>query len=292
MPWIGLFGLALLLGAPPLAALSPAGCVEPGLDTSRIAVAGGSITEIIYALDMGESLVAVDRTSNYPPAATRLPSLGYVRAVSAEGLLALNPTVVLGEHDIGPVEVVAQIRQAGLPVVVVPEVHTVDGIFAKVACVAAAIGAPAAALRSLHQRLQEQRQRLPAAPAAGPVKAAILLSLEDGVPTGGGVETSAHGVLTMAGAENVFAAFKGWKPVSLEAMAASDPDVLIMPKRGIKAAGGREAVLAHAAVRLTRAGREQRLIGVDGMSLLGFGPRTLDVALQLAAQLQSAGSAE
>ncbi|MEM9620488.1 MAG: ABC transporter substrate-binding protein [Pseudomonadota bacterium] len=252
------------------------------LDARRVAVAGGSITEIIYALGMQSQLVAVDRTSNYPEAATRLPSIGYVRAVSAEGLLSLDPTLVLGEHDTGPLEVVAQVRNAGVPVVVIPEVHTVDGIFAKVDCVATIMGAPSAAVTALKASMQDQVQQIQSVIADTKPRVAVLLSLADGVPTGGGTATSADGVLAMAGAENVLAGFEGWKPISLEAMAASDPQYIVMPDRGLVAAGGRNAVRAHPSIALTQAGQADRIIGIDGMSLLGFGPRTLGAAVELA----------
>ncbi len=277
----------VVVAASPVTAYARA-CQAPAADASRIAVAGGSITEIIYELGMEDRLVAVDRTSNYPVAATGLPSLGYVRAVSAEGLLALNPTLVLGEHDTGPPEVLAQMAAAGLPLVIVPEVHTIEGIFAKVDCVAQVIDAPDEAVDRLKARMNTQVARL-ATLGRTDVRAAILLNLTEGVPLGGGADTSAEGVLAMAGASNVFAAFQGWKPISLESMVQMNPDVLVMPTRGIASAGGRQAVLANPSVKLTQAGRHGHLIDVDGMSLLGFGPRTLSTAVTLAESFSDLG---
>ncbi len=279
----------VLLTARTFAAPEAGSCPTRDLDASRVAVAGGSITEIIYALGAQDKIVAVDRTSNFPQAATRLPSIGYVRAVSAEGLLALNPTLVLGEHDMGPGEVVEQVRKAGLPVVVLPEVHTVQGIYEKVACIAQIMDAQANAVAKLRDAMDGMVHQLQVDKGGERPRVGILLSLADGVPTGGGRDTSAHGVLTMAGANNVFAGFSGWKPISLESMAESDPEFIVMPVRGIEAAGGREAVLAHPSVRLTKAGKNARIIAVDGMTLLGFGPRTLVAARDLAQQFKPQG---
>ena len=91
-------------------------CPEIDADSSRIVVSGGSITEIIYALDAEDRIVAADRTSNYPAAALELPQIGYVRALSAEGVLSQSPTLLLGEDDSGPPEILDQLRAAGLPV--------------------------------------------------------------------------------------------------------------------------------------------------------------------------------
>ena len=255
---------------------------EPAADSSRIAVAGGSLTEIVYFLGAEERLVAVDTTSNFPAAAQELPSIGYVRALSAEGLLSLNPTLVLGEDDMGPPEVITSLETTGLPMVRVGETASAAGIVAKVRCVASVLGLAEHAEALIAARLTPIVEALGALSPAAPVRAVVLLGIRDGAPIGAGTGTSAHGVLAMAGAVNALAAFEGWKPVSLEAMADARSDFVVMPERGIAAAGGVEEVLRHPAIAPSIAGREDRLIAVDGMALLGFGPRTLHTALRLA----------
>lgn len=256
---------------------------EPAADSSRIAVAGGSLTEIVYFLGAEERLVAVDTTSNFPAAAQELPSIGYVRALSAEGLLSLNPSLVLGEDDMGPPEVIASLETTGLPMVRVAETASAAGIVAKVRCVAAVLGLADHARALIAARLTPTVEALATlSQPAAPVRAVVLLGIRDGAPIGAGTGTSAHGVLAMAGAVNALAAFEGWRPVSLEAMADARADFVVMPERGIAAAGGVEEVLRHPAIAPSVAGREERLIALDGMALLGFGPRTLHTALRLA----------
>ena len=266
-------------------------CAEPASDPSRIAVAGGSITEVLYALGAEHLLLAVDRTSNYPPAALGLPQVGYVRNLSAEGILSMGPSLILGEDDMGPAEVLEQLSATGVEIRRLPEVHTAEGIVAKVRCVSNIIGLSAdqqasslsrldGVLQDLQTVAQRKTEQVP--------RVAILLTLDDGVPTAGGADTSANGVIEMAGGHNVFTDFEGWKPVSLEAMAAADPEFIIMPERGVQNSGGRNGVLNHPAIKLTTAGQSGQLIAIDGMSLLGFGPRTLQVALNLSETLQQA----
>ena len=255
---------------------------HPVSDTDRVVVAGGSITEILYALELEDRLVGVDRTSNFPAAALGLPSVGYVRNLSAEGVLSLQPTLILGEDDMGPDSVLSQVRGAGVQVVQFLEAHTATGILEKVDCVATTMDADKKLFARLRKKMAAQIEQLSVVDSANGPRVAVLLSLTDGVPTAGGANTSAHGLLAMAGAENVFVEVDGWKPISLEVMAKLDPEFIVMPTRGVVAAGGRDAVLGHPALRLTKAGREGNLIELDGMAMLGFGPRTLGVAFDLA----------
>jgi iron complex transport system substrate-binding protein len=283
--------LAGLLFAAPVSAERLA-CGETPADASRIAVAGGSLVEILYALGEERRIVAVDRTATWPAAAQALPQIGYVRNVSAEGLLSLEPTFVLGEHDMGPPEVVEQLERLGVDMLLVPEEFTVDGIRAKVRCVADAVGrgpAGEALAASLVEGLAPRREEPGAAVAPGAAPAGIvLLGLREGAPVAAGANTSGDGLLAMAGVRNLLT-FDGWKPVSVEAMAAARPEFIVIPERGVQMAGGLDALLEHPALRLTPAARERRVISMDGMAMLGFSPRTVDAAAQLRATLRRDG---
>ena len=264
-------------------------CEGAAGDSSRIAVAGGSLTEIIYFLGAEDRIVATDRTSNFPPAAMEFPSVGYVRNLSSDGLLSLNPTLILGEHDMGPPEVLTQVSRTGVETVTVPETHTADGILEKIRCVGRVLNLEEHAERLIAARLSPTVDALNVAHAGSTKpRVAVVLGLRDGVPLGAGIDTSGHGLIEMASAINVFADFEGWKPVSLEAMARSDPEFIVVPERGVNDAGGIDDFLQHPAIRLTTAGREKRIIAMDGMTLLGFGPRTLHAALDLAELLHPA----
>jgi iron complex transport system substrate-binding protein len=258
-------------------------CPAPAADASRIVSAGGSVTEIIYALGAESQLVAVDTTSNYPSAAGDLPSVGYVRALSAEGMLSTEPTLILGEDDMGPPEVLSQLSSLGLELLVVPEGWSGQAIIDKVKCVSSIIGANRSASDALVGSLQQHLDDLSAQRSLinKPIRAALLLALRDGVPTAAGTGTSGHGVLEMAGLTNVFADFEGWKPIAPEAMIKHDPEVIFITQRSAKAAGGIKAVIADPIIELTSAGSSGNVLAVDGMALLGFGPRTIETAVQI-----------
>ncbi|MEM6639447.1 MAG: ABC transporter substrate-binding protein [Pseudomonadota bacterium] len=268
-------------------------CGKAAPDASRIAVAGGSLAEILYALEEQDRIVGADRTSNYPPAALELPQIGYVRALSAEGLLSINPTLILGEHDMGPPDVVEQLERIGVDVLRVPEAFTAAGIAAKVRCVANAIGeeeaGEAMARRILADGVKLKGERaadLDNAPAG-----IVLLGLRGGTPIAAGRDTSGAGLLTLAGARNVFESVDGWKPLSAEALADAQPAFIVIPERGVRTAGGIEKLLDHPALRTTPAARDRRVVSMDGMAMLGFGLRTLDAAGQLKDALDSPAQA-
>jgi iron complex transport system substrate-binding protein len=263
-------------------------CVTAARDASRIAIAGGSLTEIVYLLGEQERIVGADRTSNYPAAALDLPQVGYVRALSAEGVLSLKPTLVLGEHDMGPPEVLAQLERTGVQLVRVPEVFTPDGIADKIRCVATVLGMSEAGEALVAERVAPLIDEIEALPRpAANTRVAVLLGLRDGAPLGAGADTSGDGLLAMAGVTNALDGMSGWKPVSMETMVTINPACFVVPRRGVADAGGVEALVAHPALRLTEAGREQRVISMDGMAMLGFGPRTLEAARDLAVALSA-----
>lgn len=255
----------------------------PARDPSRIVVAGGSLTEILYYLGEESRIVAVDTTSNFPAATSGLPSIGYVRALSAEGLLSLEPTLILGEDDMGPVEVVEQIERSGLEVVRVPEVQTAQGIVDKVICIARIL--------SMDDAVGVKAAKRSAAKLAGIQtdgrRVALLLGVRDGMPLAAGSGTSGDGFLSMAGANNIFSELEGWKPVSFESMAQADPEVIVISARGANQSGGVESILKHPAIALTVAGRQRQVVTLDGMSMLGFGPRTITTAMAFAERLAS-----
>ena len=260
-------------------------------DSSRIAVAGGSLTEIIYFLGAEERVVAVDLTSTHPAdAMRRFPSVGYVRSLSVEGLLSLEPTLVLGEHDMGPPEVLAQLERTGVEVVRVPEEPTATGIIDKIRCVAAALNLAERAKQLIETELAPRIEALEVLRMTATRKpsVALLLQISAGAPIGAGLGTSGDGLLQMVQASNALSGFSGWKPVAPEAMARADPDYILMTDRGLAGAGGMDALLANPALAVTSAVRDEgagRLVVMEGMAMLGFGPRTLAAALELADRL-------
>ncbi|MFN3280430.1 MAG: hemin ABC transporter substrate-binding protein [Tabrizicola sp.] len=267
-------GLALLLGLSVIPVL--AGTEE------RIITLGGSVTEIAVALGAGDRLVARDTTSNHPDSITDLPDVGYIRALSPENILALNPSLILAEGDAGPPEAVEVLKAAGIPFVLVPEATDPEGVVAKIEAVAAALDLPSegrALAASVAEGLEAARAR--AAAVAQPKRVLFVLSLQGGRVMAGGEGTEAEGIIRLAGGVNAATGFAGYKPMTDEAVLQAAPDAILMMDREGDLAIADADVLAHPALAATPAGQSGSVLRMDGMLMLGFGPRTPQAAAAL-----------
>lgn len=255
---------------------------------SRVIAAGGSVAEIIHALGAGDLLIARDTTSSFPPEVETLPDIGYVRALSAENLVAMDPDMIIAEHDAGPPEVLDVLMRTGIPLVMVPQALDPDGVTAKIAAVAGALNLPdkgQALQDSVAAKLDEARAAGAALPAAPRVM--FILSMQGGRLLVGGAGSSAEAMITLAGGTNAVTGLDGYKPLTDEAAIAAAPDLILMMDRGGDHAVTLTDIAAHPALRLTPAGAEGRVVTMDGLYLLGFGPRTGDAALELTAHFQN-----
>jgi len=253
-------------------------------------VAGGSLTEIIYFLNEEEKLVAVDITSNYPEKATELPSIGYVRTLSTEGVLSLDPNLILGEEDMGPPLVIDQIKSTGVDLRVIEEDYTLESITGKILCVGEILGVKEKATKLINSELQKNIDNLIDTKLAGVnknKKVMIILGMDGTSPMVAGLQTSGNGFIGMIGASNIMSSFEGWKPVSAESILVENPDLIIITNRGLNNFGTIEKLAQHPSLAFTNAAQNLNILAIDGMSLLGFGPRTIEVANTVAEKLKS-----
>jgi iron complex transport system substrate-binding protein len=231
-------------------------------------------------------VIAVDTTSLYPPRALATkPNVGYMRALSPEGVIGLNPSLIIALEAAGPKETIAVLDAAGVPFVRVPESFDGDGIVEKIRLVGAAAGAPergacfAAAVGRDLARLAALRKKI-----ARPKRVMFVLSLANGRPMVAGRNTAADGIIRLAGGTNAIAEFDGYKPLSDESVIGARPDaILAMQRTGAKLTA--DDVFVLPAFSLTPAAKAKAFISMEGLYLLGFGPRTALAARDLAAAL-------
>ena len=258
----------------------------PADDSTRVTAAGGSITEIIYYLEGDKKLVAVDVTSNYPEEASLLPSIGYVRALSAEGILSLNPSIVIGEDDMGPPEVIEQIKGSKLDIIKIEENHSITGILDKVNCVAAIIGKKKNARKLIEENLEPQIHQLKSTYSNNLPKILFILGIQAGSPLVAGKGVSADGFIKMIGGTNSMTDFEGWKPASTESILKAAPEVILISNRGLSGLGTIEDLRNHPTIKFTPAAKNNKIFAMDGMRMLGFGPRTISAALELSQKIR------
>jgi iron complex transport system substrate-binding protein len=258
-------------------------------DPARIVSIGGAITEILYALGFEDRLAGVDSTSFYPAAALRdKPNVGYMRQLSAEGVLGLHPSLVLAVQGSGPKETMDVLEAAKVPLVLVPETFSEAGLVDKIKLVGHAMGTDrraeclSAAVTDDLSQLRELRARV-----TKPLRVMFVMSLLNGRAMAAGQKTAANEIIALAGAVNAIDGYEGYKTINDEAIVAAKPDAVLSIQRG-KDSVDADAVYAHPAFAMTPAAANKAFISMEGLYLLGFGPRTAAAARDLAIKLYPA----
>ncbi len=266
----------------PFIALALGLCATPVFadPAARIVSLGGSVTEIVVALGAEDRLIGRDSTSTWPEAITALPDVGYIRMLSPEGVLSLGPDLVIAEPGAGPAEALDVLRNAGVPFIEMPGAPSPEGVLAKVDAVALALDLPEEGAR-LHARLAADFATLAQKNEDQPVRGKVLfvLGIQAGQVMAGGAGSSADGIIALAGADNAAAAVEGFRMIGDEAIMDMSPDLIVTVSHGAPGEGDpNAAIMAHPVLALTPAAQAGKVLNLDGMLLLGFGPRTPEAA--------------
>jgi len=260
------------------------------LASERWVVLGGDLAETLAALDADINVSARDDTVVHPPAMAALPSVGYLRQLSAESVLSVKPDQVLAAGHAGPKEVLEQLAAVGVSVEIINAPPTLNAIADKVRAVGQLTDRRDAA-EALADALNDKLARLASMPALPTTRAMFIMQHSGLSPRAAGSDTAAHSALEAVGLANAFAEMQGYHSVGAEALAREAPDVVIVSERGLAAMGGEAALWQLPGMALTPAGRAQQLIIIDDQALLGFGPRTPDQLLALRQDVEALLSA-
>lgn len=249
----------------------------------RLVTIGGDVTEIVHALGRGGEVVAVDTTSLYPREVLRLPKVGYMRALSSEGILSLRPDLILANAKAGPPTSIMQITASGVPFMVSSEEIGFDALVQRVTKIGAALNRSEAAdaLIARMKRQFAELARIIEWTTARPKVLFLLTTGERGAPLASGTGTIADAMITLAGAINPIKAYAEYRPLSPESAVAAAPDYILVASHTLEMAGGRENVLRLPQIALTPAAQKGRLVEIGGDLLSGFGPRTAKAAAEL-----------
>lgn len=260
-------------------------------DTSRVVPLTGSLNEIVFTLGLGEQVVARDITATFEQAAD-LPVVTRAHDVSAESVLSLKPTVVLADTTTGPAEAISQIRDAGIPLVVLDPPKELDDIGPRIEAVAGALGVPEAGkalVERTEQRIEKVRADVPDLPAADRPRVAFLyLRGSASVYLLGGRESGAGSLLEAAGALDAgkeSGLRKDFTAITSEALAKAAPDAILVMAKGLKSVDGVDGLVKIPGVAETPAGMDRRVVSIDDGVLLNYGPRTDQVLSDLVDQL-------
>ncbi|MCG9682107.1 hemin ABC transporter substrate-binding protein [Vibrio sp. Isolate23] len=267
-----------------IAALSLSAVAATAIANERIISAGSAVTELILALEQQNQLVAVDVTSELPQNLT-LPKIGYHRNLSSEGLMALNPTRLIGSDEMGPETSLSQLKTAGVEVNIVNTLPTPEGLLERIDEIAALTDSQknAEVLKAeVNQQISSLEKNKAKTKEAQKV---LFLLIHEGRPANvAGANTTPNAIIELAGGINPAASkLDSYKPLSTEAMLEMQPDVILVSGRSYEKMGGADAILAKMPLlAATPAGQSKNIITVDGHALVGgLGLKSLSEAERL-----------
>ncbi|OPA85046.1 hemin ABC transporter substrate-binding protein [Pseudomonas fluorescens] len=256
--------------------------VNPGAQAAELpqrwVSAGGALSEWVTELGGESKLVGVDTTSQYPVSLKALPSIGYQRQLSAEGILSLRPEVLVGTEEMGPPPVLAQVRSAGVRVEMFsaqPDLPTLKGNLQHLGKLLGDEPKANQLFTGYEQALAEQQRWVAKAQSTQKAPGVLLLiGHAGGKPLIAGKDTAGDWVLRQAGGRNL-ATHTGYKPFSVESLAGLSPDVLVFADRALTGDAARTALFKENPILAsTPAARSGRVFELDPTLLVGgLGPR-------------------
>ncbi len=258
-------------------------------DVSRILPLNGGVAEIVYTLGLGDNVVGRDSTATFAEAAD-LPVVTQGHDLSVEGVLSLNPTLVIADTWTGPHEAIEQLRATGVTLVILDEVWSLDGMYTRITEVAELLGVPERGeqlVERVRGQMAEVRDSLPDS-VLGARVAFLYLRGSAGVYLLGGPGAGADELVAELGLEDAGTAIgldQAFTPITSEALIEAQPDILLVMTDGLESVGGVDGLLKIPGIAQTPAGRERRVIDYEDGLLLGFGPRTPQVLKAMADDL-------
>lgn len=260
-------------------------------DTSRIVTLSGDLTEAVFELGFGGSVVATDVTTIYPPEAVQLPVVGIGRFLTAEGVLREDPTLVLGDTQTSPLEAIEQIRSAGVPVVIFDVPTSFESLYAKAAAIGEVLGVPEEGQQLADQLEAAINDAVASATALDPPPSvAFIYSRGPDVMLLFGEGMTTVPLIEAAGGRDAgtAAGVVGTVNVTPEAIVAAAPDVIVTTSEGLEALGGVDGLLEIPGLAETPAGQAGRILAYPEGDFLTFGPRVADSLATFIADMRTA----
>lgn len=247
--------------------------VSAAVAQQRIITAGSAITETVCALGDCNKIVGSDKTSTYPESIQSLPSIGYRNGIHAEGIISLKPTLIIAEKDYVKDEVLSQLSASGIKLLIIDRKLNVTDTKKFIAQIANELNRQAEGkklIASIDADIAEANTLLKK--VTSKPKVVGIYNRGSSTMSLAGKETFSE-ILNYAGAENVFTAVEGYKPLNTEALIAANPDYLLTTTFGLESLGGVDGFLKVPGVAQTTAGKKKQIVSIDNLMLTNFGPR-------------------
>lgn len=240
----------------------------------RIITLSAALTETSDALGFGTQIVAVDVTSIYPAYASKLPRVSQNRVLSAEGIISFSPDLVIAPEGDVSKAIEYQLKSAGIKLVSIKQEYTAAGASKFIRAVAAALEVPQKGevlVKQLEKNMLESLDLVKKNPKHP--KVLFVYARGTGVMMVAGKNTNMDAMIRLAGGKNAAQGFSNYKPYTTEALVNANPDVILMFDFGYKSLGGINSILKMPGVSLTNAGKNKKVIQMDGELLVSFSVR-------------------
>jgi iron complex transport system substrate-binding protein len=255
-------------------------------DTVRVVSLNGTLSEIIVGLGMEDNIVGVDVTSTYPASLMNKPKLGHNRGIAAEGVISLAPDVVLALRKDVSQDLERQFKDAGVRTFLFDQEYSPEGTRSFIRAVADSLQAPAAKADSLIARLNADLQQVHPVEGAKP-KVLFIYARGTGTMMVAGEDTNVEDAIELAGGVNAISGFKDFKPLTAESLVQANPDVILLFDSGLESLGGAAGLLKVQGVAQTNAGRNKKIVEMDGQLMTGFGPRLGKAMAELSQKIRN-----
>lgn len=254
-------------------------------DTIKIVSLNGTLTEVLSDLGLEKNIVGVDVTSTYPASIQSKPKLGHNRNIAAEGVLALQPDVVLGlKKDINPT-LAEQFKNAGTRLILFDQEYSPAGTRALINAITDSLKLSNSKADSLIKQLDADLALVSQNTEPKP-KVLFIYARGTGTMMVAGEDTNVEDIIELAGGQNAVRGFKDFKPLTAESLVQANPDVILLFDSGLQSLGGIDGLLKVQGVEQTNAGRNRKIIEMDGQFLTGFGPRLGKAVAELSQKIK------
>lgn len=255
-------------------------------DSTKIVSLNGSVSEVLAGLGLEKNIVGTDITSNYPESLKSKPKVGHNKNINAEGVMALQPDLIIGiKKEITPA-LVAQFKAAGVKLLLVDQEYSVAGTKNLIHILADSLHQVAKGDSIINVLEGDLKKVKPAQDQVKKPKVLFIYARGTGTMMVGGTGTQVDKAIQLAGGVNAVTAFADYKPLTAEALVEANPDVILLFDSGLQSLGGAAGLAKVQGVKETNAGKNNKIITMDGELLSSFGPR-LGIAIQeLASKIQ------
>jgi iron complex transport system substrate-binding protein len=252
----------------------------------RIVSVSKHLTEILFALGKGHNIVACDLTSSYPDSAKLLPKVGYHRALNAEGIISMNPDIVIHSNDIGPLTVLPQLEKLGLKTMAFKGANTLDSAKMLITTLGDYFGVPENAT-AINKKIDADMLTVAKEKALNKDTPSVMI-IHYGQANNvyfvmSGRKGAGDQMIEAAGGKVATYDAKGARQISAEAVALANPDIIIATDFGFDKMGSVENFKSIPGVALTKAAKTNRIYRFEEHDLVYFGPRSGENILKLMA---------